>query len=287
MHTPTYAAPGTVADAVRLLAQPGAMVLAGGTDLLVQYQSGLRQPTSFVDIKRIPDVMSIAFDDEGASIGAAVPAIELAAHPIVQAWWPGLVDAVRLIGSMQIQARGSVGGNLCNGSPAADSTCSLIVNNGVAVVVGASGERRVPVEAFVIAPGRTALTAGELVVAVRLPKPAARTGDAYQRLIPRSEMDIAVAGAAVRVTLDANGVCTDARVAIAAVAPTPLLVPDAAKALIGSTLDTQALADAAAAASAAARPIDDKRGTVAYRKTIAGVLTRRVAALAAARAKER
>jgi carbon-monoxide dehydrogenase medium subunit len=288
MQTSRYEAPSTLAGALSVMAaEPGAMVLAGGTDLLVQYQAGVRKPTVFVDVKRVPELMQISADDTGVTIGAAAPASDICAHPVIRQFWPGLVEAVHLIGSTQIQGRASLGGNLCNGSPAADSTCALIVNRAVAVVVGAAGERQVPVEQFVVAPGKTVLTRGELLVSVRLPRPAPHTGDAYQRLIPRSEMDIAVASAGVSLTLDANGVCTAARVSIGAVAPTALLLADAAAALIGSTLDAVAIGRAAAAASAAARPIDDKRGTVAYRRTVAGVLTKRVATIAAARAKER
>jgi aerobic carbon-monoxide dehydrogenase medium subunit len=288
MTTPRYEAPDTIAGALSAMAaNPGAMILAGGTDLLIQYHSGVRTPSAFVDVKRIPELMQIVADDDGVTIGAAAPAADICADGAINRWWPGLVDGVRLIGSTQIQGRGSIGGNLCNGSPAADSTCSLIVNRAVANIAGPAGERQMSVEQFVIGPGKTALKPGELLVSVRLPKPAARTADAYQRLIPRSEMDIAVAAAAVSVTLDPSGLCTDARVAIGAVAPTVLLVPDAAAALVGSRIDDEALKKAAAAASAAARPIDDKRGTVAYRRTVAGVLTKRVAAIAATRAGER
>ncbi len=288
MTTTRYEAPGTVADALSVMAaHPGAMILAGGTDLLVQYQAGARAPSAFVDVKRIPELMTIAADADGVTIGAAVPAVDIVAHPVIRAWWPGLVEGVHLIGSTQIQGRGSLGGNLCNGSPAADSTPALIVSGAVVRIASTSGERSVPVDQFVVAPGRTALIPGELLVSVRLPKPAPRTADAYQRLIPRTEMDIAVASVAVSVTLDPSGVCTAARVAIGAVAPTPLLVPEAAAALVGTTLDAAALDRAALAASAAARPIDDRRGTATYRTTVVGVLARRVAAVALTRAKER
>ncbi len=283
-----YEAPSTVADAVRLMQhEAGAHVLAGGTDLLVQFRAGLKQPAVFVDIKRIPELTAIHLDGHGLTLGAAVSAAEIVEHEELVRRWPGLAEAVALIGSTQIQGRGSVGGNLCNGSPAADTPCALIVNKAECVIAGTHGERVVPVDQFVLAPGRTALKPGELLVAIRLPRPAPHTADAYLRLTPRSEMDIAVAGAAVSITLDAHGVCTAARVALSAVAPTPLLVPDAGQALVGSHLDERALAKAAAAASAAARPIDDKRGTVAYRRQIAGVLTRRAAIAAARRAKER
>ena len=283
-----YEAPTTVADAVKLIqSDPGAKILAGGTDLLVQFRAGLRQPTAFVDVKRIPDLVDVTIDASGLRLGAAASAATINEHADVKRLWPGLAEAVHLIGSTQIQGRGTVGGNICNASPAADTTCALVVNRAVCVIAGPNGQRTVPVEQFVVAPGRTALDANELLVAITVPRPAARTADAYLRLIPRSEMDIAVAGAAVSVTLDAGGTCTAARVAVGAVAPTALLVPAAAEALVGSKLDEPALLAAAEAASAAAKPIDDKRGTAAYRRTVAGVLTRRAAKIAAARAGQR
>jgi carbon-monoxide dehydrogenase medium subunit len=283
-----FEAPRTIADALQVMAaEPEARVLAGGTDLLIQYHAGFRRPSLFLDVKHIPDLMRIDADDDGVTIGAAVPAVDIVAHPAIRAWWPGLVDAVRLIGSTQIQGRCTLGGNLCNASPAADSTCALIVNRAVASIAGAAAMRTVPVETFVTAPGRTVLDRGELLVSVRLPKPLAHAGDAYQRLIPRSEMDIAVASVAVALAVDPSGICSDARIAVGAAAPVPLLVAEAASALRGSSLDDVALQRAAAAASAAARPIDDKRGTAAYRRHVVGVLTRRVAAIAAARAKGR
>jgi CO/xanthine dehydrogenase FAD-binding subunit len=284
----TYEAPRSVADAVQLMqADPNARILAGGTDLLVQYRMGLRRPSAFIDVKRIPELVGIQVTGDGLRLGAATPAAVICEHQEIARLWPGLVEAVHLIGSTQIQGRGSVGGNLCNASPAADSTCALIVNRAQCVIAGPRGQRSVPVEQFGVAPGRTVLEPGELLVSITIPRPAPRTADAYLRLIPRSEMDIAVAGAAVSVTLDAGGTCTAARVAIGAVAPTALLVPDAAQALIGSHLDPAALGRAAEASRAAAKPIDDKRGTIAYRRTVAGVLTKRAAAMAASRAKDR
>jgi len=268
-------------------ADPNARVLAGGTDLLVQYRMGLRRPSAIIDVKRIPELVGIQMTGDGLRLGAATPAAVICEHQDVARLWPGLVEAVHLIGSTQIQGRGSVGGNLCNASPAADTTCALIVNRAQCVIAGPGGQRTVPVEQFCVAPGRTVLERGELLVSITIPRPAPRTADAYLRLIPRSEMDIAVAGAAVSVTLDTGGTCTAARVAIGAVAPTALLVPEAAQVLVGSRLDATALARAAEASRAAARPIDDKRGTIAYRRTVVGVLTKRAAAIAASRAKDR
>jgi carbon-monoxide dehydrogenase medium subunit len=288
MSSIRYEAPRSVADAVRLIqSDPGARVLAGGTDLLVQFRAGVRRPTAFIDIKRIPELVGISVTADGLQLGAATPAAVICEHNDVRALWPGLIDAVHLIGSTQIQGRGSVGGNLCNGSPAADSTCALIVNQAECVIVGPKGERVVAVDKFCTAPGKTVLESGEILVALRVPRPAPRTADAYLRLIPRTEMDIAVAGAAVSLTVDASGTCTAARVAIGAVAPTALLVADAARALIGSSLNDEALRKAAEAASAAAKPIDDKRGTVSYRRAMAGVLVKRAARIAADRVQHR
>jgi CO/xanthine dehydrogenase FAD-binding subunit len=286
--TMRYEAPRSIADAVKLMqGDPGARVLAGGTDLLVQFRTGLRRPTAFVDVKHIPELTDVRFDSSGLRLGAATPAAVICEHPEIGRLWPGLVEAVHLIGSTQIQGRGSVGGNLCNASPAADTVCALIVNRAECVIAGPSGERVLPVERFCVAPGQTVLQRGELLAAITIPRPQPRTGDAYLRLIPRTEMDIAVVGAAASVTLDVDGTCKAARIAIGAVAPTALLVADAAQALMGSRLDEAALGRAADAARAAARPIDDKRGTVAYRRTVAGVLTRRAITIAAVRARER
>lgn len=288
MTSPRYEGPESIEQTIRLIGtEPGAMMFAGGTDLLVQYHAGVKRPTVFVDLKRIPELVAITIDDWGMNLGAATAAADICEHREVRRLWPGLVDAVRLIGSTQIQGRATVGGNLCNASPAADSTCALIVNRAECVIAGPGGQRTVGVEHFCIGPGRTVLQPGELLVAIRVPRPPNGSADAYLRLIPRSEMDIAVAGAAVSVTLDANGVCTDARVAVGAVAPTALLVPEAAQALTGSPIDAAAEAQAAHAASAAARPIDDNRGTAAYRRAVVGVLTQRAARTAAERARSR
>jgi len=283
-----YEAPRSLAQAIAsIAADPNARVFAGGTDLLVQFRTGPKPPTAFVDLKQIPELVGITIDASGLRLGAATAAADVVEHADVRRLWPGLAEAVHLIGSTQIQGRASVGGNLCNASPAADTTCALIVNQARCIIAGPGGERSVPVEQFCTAPGRTVLQRGELLVALQVPRPAPRTADAYLRLIPRTEMDIAVAGAGVSITLDAAGVCTAARVAIGAVAPTALVVAEAAQALIGSTLDAPALDRAARAASAAARPIDDKRGTVEYRRAVAGVLTKRAAAIAADRARTR
>lgn len=283
-----YAAPASIEEAVALLAAAeGARPLAGGTDLLVQIQSGRIAPATIVDIKRIPELSGIGRRDGGFAIGAATPCAVLGEDAELRAAWPGLVEAANLIGSTQVQGRATIAGNLCNASPAADSVPAMIAAGAICVVAGKAGRRQLPAEAMVRSPGRNALEAGEFVVEILLPARPPRVGDAYLRATPRSEMDIAVAGAGVNLVLDADGVCTAARVAIGAVAPTALLVGKAADCLTGSRLEAEALQRMEAAVAAACSPIDDKRGTIAYRTGVAGTLARRAAIIAYRRAEER
>ncbi len=285
----SFEAPRSVDEAVSTLAKHGAAarVLAGGTDLLVQMRSGARKPAVLVDVKRIPELTALGLDAKGLTIGAAVCGDALSSREDLAAIWPGLFEAAALIGSKQVQGRASIGGNLCNSSPAADTTPALLANEARCLVAGPGGRREIPIEEFCTGPGKNVLRDGELLVALFVPRPAARTSDAYLRLIPRTEMDIAVVGAGVRVTLAADGRCTAALVALGAVGPTAFVVPEAAAALVGKRIDDASLAAAAAAASAAARPIDDKRGTIAYRRHVAGVLVKRAAKIAAERAASR
>jgi len=281
-----YESPATVDAAVALLAGAPARtrILAGGTDLLVQLRAGMIEPDLVVDIKAIPGMRDIIAEDGGFRIGAAVAGAELSEHADLKALWPGVVEAVDLIGSTQIQGRCTMIGNLCNASPAADSVPAMIAADADVRILGPRGSRDLPVADVIVGPGRTALEDGEIVTSVFLPARPPRSGDAYLRLIPRTEMDIAVVGCGINVTLDDNGTCTAARVALGAVAPTPLLVQSAADTLIGTKIDDQALASLGPAASAVCRPIDDKRGTVDYRTQVAGVLAKRAAVIARDRA---
>jgi len=284
-----YTAPATVDEAVKALASAAGStkVLSGGTDLLVQLKSGRIKPDLIVDTKRIPDLIGIREEGGFFVIGAATPGVMLSADERLEHALPGVVEGVDLIGSTQIQGRASIAGNLCNASPAADSVPPVIAARGIAVVAGPNGRREVPVENIVTGPGQTSLAKGEFVVAFKIPKPKSRQAGAYLRFIPRTEMDIAVVGCAVDVTLDAGGTCTDARVVLGAVAPTQLVVDEAAQALIGHKLDADTLAKLDAAAQRACKPINDKRGTIEYRTKIAGVLARRAAAIAFERAAAR
>lgn len=284
-----YEAPTSVEAAVAALAAADdeARIFAGGTDLLVQLREEMIRPSLFVDIKRISETRTISVDDSHVRIGAAVTGAELSEHQAVKALLPGVVEAVELIGSAQIQARATVGGNLCNASPAADSVPALIAAGAVARVAGPSGLRAVAVEDLMAGPSQTNLRGNEFIVSLDIPKPAARTADAYLRFIPRTEMDIAVVGAGAALTLDPDGTCTAARLALGAVAPTARLVPAAAAAIIGNKIDDTALANVAIAARAACNPIDDKRGTVAFRLHVAGVLATRAVKIAIKRAETR
>src|SRR5215467_1210761 len=281
-----YLVPRTLDEAIRAYAAAGsaARILAGGTDLLVQMRAGVVRPGLIVDIKNIGEMMRIEETaDGGFRIGAAVSGAVLAEHSRFGKVWPGVLEAVNLIGSKQVQGRASAGGNLCNGSPAGDSVPAMIAADSMVTIQGPNGRRELPVEKVPAGPGRINLAPGEILVSFVLPPRPAGSSDAYLRMIPRTEMDIAVVGCGVSLTLK-DGVCTAARVGLGAVAPTALLVEAAGQALVGSKLDDAALEKAAGACRAACRPIDDKRGTIAYRVKAAGVLFKRTVAIAAKRA---
>ncbi len=283
-----FIAPTSPEQAARALLAGGATArpLGGGTDLLVQLRSGRLPPGLIVDIKRIPEAIGIRQEAGGFVIGAATPGITLSEHAALGQAWPGVVEGANLIGSTQVQGRASMAGNLCNASPAADSVPALVAARATCLIVGPEGRRTAPVESIAVAPGRTSLAPGEFVLEILLPPRPARSADAYLRMIPRTEMDIAVVGAGVNLTLDANGVISDAHVALGAVGPTVILATEAAAAIIGSKLDDEALARLDAAARAVCRPISDKRGTSEFRTKIAGVLARRAAVIAYGRAEK-
>jgi len=283
-----YEAPESLDTAVALLsgARGDARVLAGGTDLLVQMRADVLDPELIVDIKKIPETRAVAQEKGGWRVGAAVTGAELKENAALRKAWPGVIEAANLIGSTQIQGRATMGGNLCNGSPAADSVPALIAAGAVATVAGPKARRDIPVEDVMLGPRKLSLTKGEFLVSFFLPARPKGSGDAYLRFIPRTEMDIAVVGSGVNLTVDGKGVITAARVSLGAVAAKVLLVPAAAQAIVGSSLDRAAQDRLEAAARAACQPIDDKRGTVEFRTQIAGVLTRRAALIAIERAKE-
>ncbi len=282
-----YEAPDSLEGAVALLAgaQGEARVLAGGTDLLVQMRADVLDPELIVDIKKIKETRAVTEEKGGWRIGAAVTGAELKEHARLKKAWPGVVEAANLIGSTQVQGRATLGGNLCNGSPAADSVPALIAAGAVATLIGPKGKRDLPVEDVMLGPRKLALQKGEIVASFLLPPRAARSSDAYLRFIPRTEMDIAVVGAGVSLTVDGAGLITAARVSLGAVAARVLLVAEAAQAIVGSRLDAPAQERLEAAARATCRPIDDKRGTVEFRIQVAGVLARRAALIALDRAR--
>ena len=279
----------SVEDVIRLLSedQDITRILAGGTDVLVQLNSGFVEPDLIIDIKRLPGFRDITEENGGYRIGAAVSCAEMSEHRGLGALWPGVVEAAAMIGSTQIQGRATIVGNLCNASPAADSVPALVAADAVATIIGPEGRRELGVADIPAGPGKTVLGRSEFVESIFLPSRPAHSADAYQRFIPRTEMDIAVVGVGVSLTLDEDGACTAGRMALGAVAETVIVVSEAAAILIGSSLDTARMDELAEAASKACRPIDDKRGTISFRTKVAGVLARRVATLAFERAGSR
>ena len=287
-----YLAPTNTADALAALGEAASagtrtQMLAGGTDVLVQMRSIDKGPRTFVDVKHIAEANALSIGADEVFIGAAIASAELNDNAELKALLPGLIESADLIGSTQIQGRATIGGNLCNSSPAGDTIPALIACGAVCVVASPGGQKEVPTEDFVTGVGTNVLEPTEFLVGFKIPRPKGKTADAYLRFIPRTEMDIAVCGAGVALTLDGSGTCTAAKVAIGAVAITALPVPGAAAALIGTKVDDNALATAAAASTALAKPITDKRGTVEYRKKVVGVLTKRAGAIARDRAAAR
>jgi carbon-monoxide dehydrogenase medium subunit len=282
-----YEAPETLGAAVELLsgAEGGGRVMAGGTDVLVQLHSEIIEPSVIVDIKKIPDVRAMSETNGVWTVGAATPGMHIIDNEAFSAAWPGICEGVALIGSMQVKGRASIGGNLCNGSPAADSVPAIIAAGAVATIIGPNGSREEAVENIITGPGQISLGDGELIVTFQLPKREAHSGDCYLRLTPRTEMDIAIVGVGVNITLDDSGNCKAARVSLGAAAPRPLLVQDAGAALVGTKVENTALENMVAAVRTACNPISDKRGTKEYRIKTAGVIARRAAEKALERAK--
>ncbi len=288
MRAIEYQAPATLKEAVAIMTTHGdrASPLAGGTDILVQLRGGRRNSDVLVDTKKIPELNGIKLDDKGLQLGAAVPCYLIYQNAAVAAAYPGIIDAAGLIGSIQIQGRASIGGNLCNAAPSGDSIPPVITLGGEAHINGPNGWRTMPTENFCTGPGRNALEPGELLVAIQLPAPAANSGTAYLRFIPRNEMDIAVAGVSSTVTLDASGqTIQSARIALASVGPTPILATAAGDSLAGKAVSDDAIAEAGRLASAAATPITDMRGTIRQRHHLVDVLTRRTLNIAIRRAR--
>ncbi len=287
MRAIDYVAPTSLSEAVSVLSAHGdrARPLAGGTDIIVQLRGGRRELDVLVDAKSIPELNQIEMTDSGLRLGAAVPCYEIYQNQAVAAAYPGLIDAAGLIGSIQIQGRASIGGNLCNAAPSGDSIPPIITLSGEAHINGPNGWRAVAAENFCTGPGRSVLEAGEILVGIQIPAPAANSGTAYLRFIPRNEMDIAVAGVSSSVVLDASGqTIQSARIALASVGPTPILATAAGDSLAGKAVSDDAIAEAGRLASEAATPITDMRGTIRQRHHLVDVLTRRTLNIAIRRA---
>ena len=279
MHEIDYVSPKSIDEAVQAMASRGeqARALAGGTDLLVQLRGGRRTADLVVDVKEIPELNQISYDAQnGLTIGAAAPCYQIYQNTDVASVYPGVVDTASLIGSIQIQGRASIGGNLCNSAPSADAIPLVIALGGVAIIAGPNGTREVAVEDFCTGPGRNVLEPGEILVSIHIPAPEAHSGSNYLRFIPRNEMDIAVAGVGSSVVLDESGQnFVSARISLASVAPTPVFCQEAGASLAGKPVNDESIEEAAQKAMADAKPITDMRGTIRQRVHLVGVLTRR------------
>ena len=272
-----FHAPSTIDELSSLLSNSSEKkhLLAGGTDLLVQMQSQIIEPSIVIDIKNISEMMEIKDDVDGFYVGAAVSGMTIIEHQAFSDAWPGVIDGVKLIGSIQIKGRASMGGNLCNASPAADSIPAMIASDAKAIILGSKGKRDMLVEDFVLGPGKNILKSDEVLVGIKFPKKRNNSSGAYLRFTPRTEMDIAVAGVGVNISLGDKFQIEHAKVSIGAVAEKALVAEAAAKVLIGKKVDEEVIEKFVSEVRNLARPIDDKRGTVEFRKQVIGVLAKR------------
>jgi len=285
-----YFRPSTVKEATEILADLGrrAKVMAGGTDLLVNMRAGELRPDYLVDLQGIGALGQLKHDTDGLKIGAAVTLRAMETDEAVRKQFGVLAHAAAVVGSVQIRNLGTIGGNICNASPSADMAPPLLVLNARARIAGAGGRRSLPLADFFVGPGRTALEEDEILIGLDVPAMPPRSGASYLRVSTRRAMDLAVVGVAALVVLEeGDSVCREARIALGSVAPTPIRAREAEKLLKGKTLGRGAIAEAAAAAVKAARPISDVRGTAEYRREMVEVLTRRALAAALKQAAEK
>jgi len=272
-----YHSPASLEAALSLLDRcQGAKVLAGGTDLIVQMKEGRIRPQVLIDVKGVAELNRLAFVEDGALfIGAAVPLNRIISYPRVRTVFPALFEACSIVGSMQLRNRATMGGNICNGAPSADTAPPLLTLSARAIVAGPGGSRPVPMAEFFIGPGRTVVGEKEILVGIEVPPPQFPCGGSYLRHIPRQEMDIAVAGVASFLLFDREDVCKEARIALGAVAPTPMRSGRAESILSKRPLTEELIEEAAGEASEEASPISDVRASAAYRREIVKVLTKR------------
>lgn len=288
-NAPVYSRPSSINEALSTIKNSNdsaLKVLAGGTDLIIQMRAGLQSPEHLLDIKQIPEATAITIGADHIRIGAAVSFAQLCDNSKLRQQYPGVIEGLELVGSTQVQSRATLGGNLCNASPAADSVPALITANAECLIIGPDGQRQVPVSDICLGPGKTSLKSNEFILEFILPIPGSGSADAYLRFTPRNEMDIAVVGVATNLTLDQAGVCTQVRIVIGAIAPTALIADEIANVLIGQKLDEAIIEKAGQIASQLGSPISDKRGTTEFRHQIAGVLTRRTIKIAMARTEQ-
>jgi CO/xanthine dehydrogenase FAD-binding subunit len=270
-----YSRPLSLDRACALLAeQKGAVPLAGGTDILVGLEAGRISPTLVVDLSRLPGLDAIAETTTAVEIGALTSMTQICRSPIVRKSFPALFSAASQMGCWQVRNRATLGGNLCNASPSADTAPPLLLYGAVALVHSVSGRREVPLEDFFTGPGSTVLGKGELLVGIRVSKPSAGFRSAYLRRALRRSMDIPVVNVAAGLAVT-DGVVHGSRIVLGAVAPTPIRATQAEELLDGRPADPARLGEAARVAAEEARPITDVRATLEYRRAMVEVFVRR------------
>lgn len=272
-----YEAPTSLAAALELLARPGEVrPLAGGTDIIDQLKNNRRNADLVVDMKRIPELLTLEANGTGLRIGSAVSCTDVQKFTAENGNYPALAESSALVGSVHIQNRATVGGNVCNAAPSADTIPALLIHEAIAHTASAKGEREIPLIDFFAGPGQTVLQKGEILKELVLPAPSENTASAYLRFIPRNEMDIAVAGVGSLIEIDPiTKLVKKARIALASVAPTPVRAYAAEESLEGKPINAEAIDKAAELAVNAAVPITDVRGSAEYRKELVKVLTKR------------
>ena len=281
-----YYRASSVEEAISLLGEhsEGGLLLAGGTDVLVQIKEAGLNPAYVISLNGIEELRELSVSGDGLHIGARVLMHEVAASDDVVQRYSALADGAAVVGSTQTRNLATVGGNIVNAAPSADTSPPMVVLGGVAHVAGSGGTREVVVEDLWTGPRQTVLESTDVVTHFTVPAPPANAGSYYERHTPRQIMDIAAVGVGVYVELDGNGVCTTARIALGAVAPTVMRAPQAEAALVGKAIDAKSAAAAGAAASTEAKPIADQRGSDEFRRHLVEVMTTRSILTAAERA---
>ncbi len=274
----TYLAPTSLEEACSLLVQYQGKIRtkAGGTDLMVRLAQRALKPEYILGIRNLSELEGISFHpEEGLRIGAMALLSEVADNPTILKHYPMLARAARSTATVQIRNMGTVMGNICNASPSADNSPTLVAMNARIVAVSSAGERQIPIDEFFLGPGRSALEPTEIAREILVPVPLPYSGVSYQKISPRSKVDIAAVNVGAMVVVDEQGVCQQARICLGAVGPVPLRAASAEEFLLGKVITDDVAEEAGALAGSDASPISDVRASKEYRRLMVIILTKR------------